>query len=102
MIFYKKIIKQIFIKYINPQINIVYSLLSENDLSNFKYIDKLSNNEETYNYFIKKNIEVNINETIKVKFNFTNPFPISDKYKSITFIFDKENLVKCEKKKYIS
>ena len=87
-----------FKKYINPKINIVYSLLSENDLSNFKYIDKLSNNEETYNYFIKKNIEVNINEIIKVKFNFTNPFPISDKYKSITFIFDKENLVECEKK----
>ena len=90
-----------FKKYIFPSLNIYYSLLKENDLQNFKYIDRLTNGKEIFNYFINKNFDVNINEIIKIRFLFSNPFPITNKYDSICFIFDNESLVECEKKNLI-
>ena len=87
-----------FKKYFTPRLNEVYCILTQNDLSSFKYIDKLSNNEKTFNYYIKKDIEVNVNETIIIRFIFSNPFPFDDKYESIKFIFDNEKLVECEEK----
>ncbi len=87
-----------FKKYFTPTLNEIYCVLTQNDLSSFKYIDKLSNNEKSFNYYIKKDIEVNVNETIKIRFNFSNPFPFHDKYESIKFIFDNEKLVECEEK----
>ena len=87
-----------FKKYFTPKLNEVYCILTQNDLSSFKYIDKISNNEDTFNYYIKKDIEVNLNEIIRIKFTFSNPFPFNDKYESIKFIFDNNNLVECEEK----
>ena len=90
-----------FKKYIHPSLNIYYSLLKKNDLLNFKYIDRLTNGKEIFNYFINKKIDVNINETIKIKFVFSNPFPITINFESICFIFDNESLVECEKKNFL-
>ena len=86
-----------FKKYHHPKINKVYTLLSENDLLTLKYIDKIIKEEETFNYYIRKKIEIYINETIRIKFNFSNPFPIDDKYEKICFLFDNEKIVECEK-----
>ena len=90
-----------FKKYIFPSLNIYYSILKENDLQNFKYIDRLTNEKKIFNYFINKKIDVNINETIRIIFIFSNPFPITINFESICFIFDNELLVECEKKNLI-
>ena len=47
-----------FKKYHHPKINKVYTLLSENDLLTLKYIDKIIKEEETFNYYIRKKIEI--------------------------------------------